>query len=389
MSRCGSWTPVWLLVAVFSAAATPSQADPSFSGLGEIPGGRFSVYAISADGLTVVGRDTSASGTEATVWTRAGGFVGLGHLAGGSFSSTAEGVSDDGSTIVGGSSSASGSQAFRRTSATMMVGLGDLADGGFSSGASDVSADGSVIVGFGTSASGTEAFRWTSGGGMVGLGDIAGGSFSSNARAVSADGSVVAGRGEGVVTMEAFRWTSGTGMVGLGLIPGSDPGPGSDTSGRGISADGSTIVGEGSTGFSIVGFRWTSGTGVVNIGGNLTETASGDGSLVVGFSGVDASIWDAQNGMRPVAQVLTDLGLDLTGWTLSEAWAITDDGRVIAGDGTNPDGQPESWIAVLSDPPADPSTLPALGPFAIGLLAVLLGLAGGGRLRVATRLSRT
>jgi probable HAF family extracellular repeat protein len=388
MPRRTSWIPIWLLVVGLSAAAQPSQADPTFSGLGEIPGGSFSVYDISADGLTVVGRNTSASGTEATMWTRAGGFVGLGHLAGGSFISSAGGVSADGSVVVGTSSSAAGTQAYRWTSATSMVGLGDLPGGFISSSAGDVSADGSVVVGSSSSASGSEAYRWTSGGGMVGLGDVPGGYFSSGAAAVSADGSVVAGDGRSLYFVEPSRWTSATGMVGLGVIPGSDP-DWAMAEPFGISADGSTIVGLGVTGFSIDAFRWTSASGVVSLGDGLASAASGDGSLVVGDSIERASIWDAQNNRRPIVQVLTDLGLDLTGWTLSEAWAITDDGRVIAGDGTNPDGQPESWIAVLSDPPADPSTLPALGPFAIVLLAVLLGLAGGGRLRVATRLSRT
>ncbi len=116
-----------LSCAAISFAVTSAQAGPFFTGLGDLPGGEVSsvARAVSADGSTVVGRGTSASGEEAFRWTLSGG----------------------------------------------MVGLGDLPGGGFLSNARSVSADGSAVVGSGTSASGLEAFRWTLSGGMVGLGD--------------------------------------------------------------------------------------------------------------------------------------------------------------------------------------------------------------------------
>src|SRR5262247_1739273 len=93
--------------------------------------------------------------------------------------------------------------------------LGDLPGGSFYSSAAGISADGSVVVGMGTSASGYEAFRWTAGGGMVGLGDLPGGGFASTAYGVSGDGSVIVGQGYSASGYEAFRWTAGGGMVGL------------------------------------------------------------------------------------------------------------------------------------------------------------------------------
>jgi probable HAF family extracellular repeat protein len=99
--------------------------------------------------------------------------------------------------------------AAERAQAAKFLGLGDLAGGSFSSNAFAVSADGSVVVGGSQSASGSEAFRWTSGGGMVGLGDLAEGSFFSSANGVSADGSVVVGGGSSAAGGEAFRWMSG------------------------------------------------------------------------------------------------------------------------------------------------------------------------------------
>ena len=96
-----------------------------------------------------------------------------------------------------------------------MVGLGDLLGGTFESSARGVSADGSVIVGFGQSASGREAFVWTSGGGMVGLGELPGGDFESGATDVSADGSVVVGLGTSASGREAFIWDDANGMRNL------------------------------------------------------------------------------------------------------------------------------------------------------------------------------
>jgi len=52
--------------------------------------------------------------------------------------------------------------------------------------------------------------------------------------------------------------------------------------------------------------------------------------------------------MRSLHAVLSnDYGLDLTGWTLSEARDISPDGRVIVGWGINPSGKQEAWIASL------------------------------------------
>ncbi len=55
--------------------------------------------------------------------------------------------------------------------------------------------------------------------------------------------------------------------------------------------------------------------------------------------------------MRSLHDMLTDdFGLDLTGWTLSEAWNISDDGLTIVGYGNNPDGYTEAWIATVPEP---------------------------------------
>ena len=54
--------------------------------------------------------------------------------------------------------------------------------------------------------------------------------------------------------------------------------------------------------------------------------------------------------MQELAVILTALGLDLSGWTLEVANAVSADGLTIVGWGTNPDGFREAWIAVVPEP---------------------------------------
>ena len=173
---------------------------------------------------------------------------------------------------------------------------------------------------------------------FMGIGDLPGSTFESRASAVSADGLVVVGGGRSASGREAFRWTASGGMVGLGDLPGG----GAFWSGAAAtSADGSVVV-----------------------------------SLATSESGIEAFVWDSTHGMRELDQVLTGLGLDLTGWWLENATGISADGRVIVGTGTNPNGYYEAWIATFPEPSAG---LPALAPVSLGLLGGLLALVGAAR----------
>ncbi len=352
--------------AVVVACASVRAAD--FDGLGDLDdGGTFSqAFAVSNDGAVVVGRSSSSNGTEAFRWVDGTGIVGLGDLSGGIFSSEAFGVSADGTVVVGKSISGNGTEAFRWLSGGGMTGLSDLTGGTFHSEAFAVCDDGNTVVGKGTSADGTEAFRWVSGSGMSGLDDLSGGVFLSWATGVSADGTIVVGISSSTYGFEAFKYNSSTStMTGLGDLPGGAfmsmaeavsmvyPVPDNDSG-----ADGRVIVGSGTSGGGTKAMYYKNGMmrSLGDFGGGETKSVakgvSEDGSIVVGYgtdaSGRKAFIWDVDNGYRDLKTVLEDeYGLNLTGWTLTEATAISPDGRVIVGFGQNSSSNTEAWRAVI------------------------------------------
>jgi probable HAF family extracellular repeat protein len=175
-------------------------------------------------------------------------------------------------------------------------------------------------------------------------------------------------------------------MVGLGYLPGVNGFFGFSEA-NGVSADGSVVVGysNGGNGFNgnlIEAFRWTQAGGMVGLGvlsGGIASYANGvsaDGSVVVGYSatdpftGAEAFIWNSAQGMRSLQQVLTnDYGLDLTGWSLNRANAISADGLTVVGFGTNPSGVSEGWLARLNpqnNPSVpEPSSILGLGLFSL------------------------
>jgi autotransporter-associated beta strand protein/probable HAF family extracellular repeat protein len=142
---------------------------------------------------------------------------------------------------------------------------------------------------------------------MVGLGFPSGYQFSG-ARGANQDGSVVVGVAQnppGGGNLQAFRWTAGTGMVGLGFLPGYDSSYANATN-----ADGSVVVGFNDLGGATHSARWTTSTG-----------------------------WQS------IQDILTTHGVDLFHWTLSDASGLSADGTTIAGNGYDPSGHQQAWVA--------------------------------------------
>jgi probable HAF family extracellular repeat protein len=290
------------------------------------------------------------------------------------------GVSDDGSIIIGNTWANDRlplkNAAFRWTEAG---GVEYLAPGHETSHAAAMSHNGNEVVG---SVSpdvyhpAQEVFRWTTSGGLQVLGGLPG-SDSNSPVALSADGAVVVGTAGffGDSTYRAFKWTEETGIVQLGTPP-----PGTrDFAAYGATPDMSVVVGYlTEVQYVQVPAYWTEATGWVAIpdlpGGNtrtngpvLANAVSADGSIIVGRgvdeTGVEPFIWDAARGTRNLTAVLRDdygLTASLAGWNLSEATAISDDGRIITGYGRNPSGDFEYWVADLGAPVPEPSTIPLI-----------------------------
>lgn len=232
--------------------------------------------------------------------------------------------------------------------------------------------DGSVVVGQLVN----EAARWTSGGGWQSLGNL-GSPASDMATAVSADGSVVVGYAENNSGYnEAFRWTVGTGMVGLGQPDTPYPFPPpqyASSAAFAVSGDGSTVVGSAGWDNNIMNaldrrpMRWTSGGGWEELmplgpGGGSALSVSYDGSRIVGFYNGTGFLWTEQDGFSDLALTLTtNYGLDLTGWEIWNATAISPDGYKIVGYGTL-NGDSHSFMADLTPAAVpEPSSMALVG----------------------------
>jgi uncharacterized membrane protein len=349
----------------------------TFSGLGDLPGGSFYSEAndVSADGRTVVGASVSSNGgEEAYSWTADSGMIGL-EIPDGFTASVANGVSGDGSVIVGTSevSQPWHRQAIRWTN-TLPGLLGNLPADVVDSAATAVSADGSTVVGgvaYPNTRTGYIPGReviWNNEGVLTDLGvppSLANGStidYPANTYpgAASSDGSVIVGTGFAPATIgyEPVRWTA-DGIVGLEVPPDAY-----NMTATGVSADGTVIVGHGSfssTNELVDAFRWTASNGFVPlgtlpddaIGFSSANDVSADGSVIVGYAGLfpqSAVIWTATKGIQSVQQLLTDAGVNLQGWLLTNATGVSADGTIIVGNGIDPAGFGEGWIVRLASP---------------------------------------
>jgi probable HAF family extracellular repeat protein len=344
-----------LCVAVAAEGASP----PSFRGLGDLTGQGLTSEArgVSGDGSVVIGSSGSAAGQRAFRWEASTGMVAL-PVPSGLGMTWATDVSLDGRFISGyGGNSFSTPLGWEGLRWDMQAGIDRIAKSGAGVWANGISGDGTLVVG----TSGDEAFRWTAAGGLVGMGGLSP-SFRSQANGVSAFGPVVVGESldTGAVPQvrSDFRWTPADGMASLGGF-----------SGTAVSRDGSAVAGilNGPSGFEA--FVWTDTGGMDPLGyyapGCYTRAfgIAGNGHRVVGYvefpdETTQAFVWDRMMGMRLLRDMLQDdYGIDLTGWTLQRAWAISDDGTTIVGRAIDPQGNTEAYRAVIIPAPEPASLL--------------------------------
>lgn len=307
------------------------------------------VGAISGDGKVVVGRSVGGR-DRAYRFVRGSpdGAVDLGVLAGG-MSSRANDVSDDGYAVVGEADTPDGLRAFRWTPDQGLISLGVLYAGDVSSRAVGVSADGNVVVGISTSSDIiNRGFLWRASSGMRNL-------PLDRVSGVSADGNTVVGEAESMSfgATVATRWTI-AGAQALGALIGDDT-----SFGNGISRDGLVVVGTSGIGGVNArrGFRWASGTMYDLTGLAAAFNTNSDGSVVVGTaelgyggntcSGGAAAGWRLGQEVQYMACEWLPPGVVTQGWLLDFASDISDDATLVAGDGHNPGGGAQGWVAVL------------------------------------------
>lgn len=315
----------------------------SFQGVGILDGYTSSfVQGLSGDGQVAVGYSENADGLTMAMrrdWATTNAPVALGTLPGGTASS-AVAASYDGIVVVGESESTNGVRAFRHQGGSMLD-LGTWAPDDTESRAADVNANGLAVAVTSTGLDGNRlAFRWLLAGDKTPLIGM------EEARGISADSNTIVGNRTGGSGNEAVVWT----QLGVEVIA---PLAGDAVSfARGISSEGTVAVGaSGACGCR--GFH--SRAGVVDIADGLFRAldTSADGGIVVGdaiestCSAGKAAVWSAGPGRQFVACGLIPEGIIPSLWSLSLVTAVSDDGRVIAGEGTNPELASEGWVAVI------------------------------------------
>jgi len=346
-----------------------SLAQVTFDDMGVLPNGTSSrALGVSGDGVVVVGDANGISSglPRASRWTTAAG-VQLIPTPPTIPTSRALAANADGSLIVG-NARIGAEDVPARWSSTLGFSEIGLLPGTNSGSALAVSGDGVVTVGLCFSTSGTRAFRHTDATGMQDLGVLPGGTVSI-AEAISDDGSVVAGSSSNGGSTRAIRWTATTGMEDLGTLKGM-----TESNALGASATGEVLVGESHRFldappfFEGYPFRWSQSEGMVELpslpgGVNSAATAvSDDGTVIVGYGDVGPStprravFWTASLGAVDLREYLiTEHGLDLTGWQLEQAKGVSGDGSTIVGIGRR-NGAFRGWIVrgLLTPPcPAD------------------------------------
>src|SRR5690606_31878221 len=189
--------------------------------------------------------------------------------------------------------------------------------------------------------------------GIQGLGRLPLSQSSSLAYGISADGSTIVGASFVDGVSQAVVWDELHGLRTIGDLPTGEI----FSVATAASADGSLVFGSSATTFGSEAFVWDAVRGMRRLGegvgrpvSRFVNAVSDDGTIVVGRDwsvrlGDQAVIWDAAGTMQPLSTLLRSLGIDLTGWKLSEAMDVSADGRTIVGYGTNPSGKREAWIA--------------------------------------------
>lgn len=310
--------------------------------------GNYNVGAVSDNG--VVSMHTSAGGIYK--WNAAGGLVQIGSISNGYPAAGRTIVSNDGSKIS--SSVTNSATGFNEISTydvatSTWVNRGGLVPTGWDGSVSStwgMSPSGNTIVGLGfLTAANAHAVKWDEVNGMVDLGSIVAGR-SSRANAINAAGTVIVGwQDEPTGTRSGAKWQDGVESF-ITDNNGNHVGEAG-----GISADGNTIIGAANPN----PYVWNAASGLTyithpNASASFKGGATGisaDGTKVIGYyrafgappmSG-EGFIWTSAAGRVNLNTYAVSLGIATNGITMGLPLAISQDGKKIAGSGTNASGQ--------------------------------------------------
>ena len=365
-AAAGSLTTRILIITIMllALASGSLQAQSAFQGIGDLPGDAFISNRpfATADGNVIVGHSQSDNGFVPFKWTVQDGIAPLVIQPLIDSRGLINDMSAEGNVIVASYSTAIGARALVWRDGVVSVGLGGVDGQYYNSVALAVSDDGSHILGHGTvvvegqGQVGQDVLLWTEDLGWRVILTAPG--FFYYALGLSGDGRTVIGYKENLdpPTSEdrfvAYRWTEATGEELISLDPElfivGD-----------VSFDGSTVVGlQQEESFSEHAAKWTMEGGVQyleELPGATRSRAmaiSPDGQFIAGgsFDGTEwtPTLWEDGGGLKNVKEIIEqDLGVDLTGWHFSFLEYLSDDGTVVGGSGTNPDGNTEIWRADL------------------------------------------
>jgi uncharacterized membrane protein len=354
-------------------ASAVVSAAPSFSGLGRGPAGVSSVmHAMTPDGSVAVGQVSTfnGGGFEACRWTPQGGFQLLGFVPARELESKALGISPEGQFVVG-YSRATGEgvsprrRAFIWKTETGMVGLPHLDDTFEDSAAHGVSALGGRVVGYSKDSTGRnkpvfwtrEGLEWK----ITEMVDVDPKWISGEAWAVTPDGTRIAGFREFIEFPansynRGFLWVEGGGTTVLEPVESH-----LHCWGYALSANGQWVVGQ-SHGEPV---RWSAAGTLFPLGPlspfssdrYTTFAITPNGDVVAGATqtlNADdvAFTWDQANGTRSVKSNLLTAGASaVADWRLLAVTAVSADGRILLGNGVNPNALGEAWIVNLNGGP--------------------------------------
>ena len=390
-----------IVVAIQLLVVQAAISAPALLPIGERPRFPSRIAAISADGSTLIGRQSDAT----FLWDRANGLRFLDELPGDDVPDAsafrASAISGDGRKIVG---TLDGAPVLwqRGVGTTTLPLLPNGTNGGAALGISD---DGDKIVGWAHNGDfltqnepGVPRFTdlpldvpvmWDESGTIQVLEPTLG-----QAVDVTNDGVVVGKRyvaDPAIIVTSGFRWDASRGIQQIpGFLPESvEPLATLTIDAVAVSSDGTRIAGNvynvAAQNFfgtaSDLGYRWSGdpGTGSALPANGLTEInppladwtgfvelavsdLSSDGSTIVGRYRLDSSslgrafVWTEQSGLQDLTLLLQSLGVDMDDLVLAEAPSVSADGKTIAAaayvplSSTSPLRILTGFVAVIPEP---------------------------------------